>query len=83
MMSCRHKRYTLQSLEEYAHEQFMELQAMQELQAAQIIELQGKLDKLESQPESVSTSSKLQSGSQDSPTPSPYNISEWWYPLQQ
>ena len=31
------------------HNQFMELQAMQELQAAQIIELQGKLDKLECQ----------------------------------
>ena len=31
------------------HKQFMELQVMQGLQGAQIAELQGKLDKLESQ----------------------------------
>ena len=31
------------------HKQFMDLQAMQDLQAAQIVELQDKLDKLESQ----------------------------------
>ena len=43
------ERYTLQSLEDYVHNQFMKLQVMQELQAAQIIELQGKLDKLECQ----------------------------------
>ena len=43
------QRYTLQSVEDYVHKQFMELQAMQYLQAAQITELQGKRDKLESQ----------------------------------
>ena len=32
------------------HKQLMELQAMHDLQAAQTAELQGKLDKLESQP---------------------------------
>ena len=42
------QRCTLQSLEEYVHKQLMELQVMQYLQAAQITEPQGKLDKLES-----------------------------------
>ena len=33
------QRYTLQSLEDHVHKQFMELQAMQDLQAAQIAKL--------------------------------------------
>ena len=43
------QRYTLQPHEDYVHNPFMELQAIQELQAAQIIDLQGTIDKLESQ----------------------------------
>lgn len=58
----RAQRYTLQSIEGYVHEKLMEVQAMQDLQAARIRELQAKLENQDCQPASTTSS-------QDEPTP--------------
>ena len=58
----RAQRYTLQSIEGYVHEKLMEVQAMQDLQAARIRELQAKLENQDCQPASTTST-------QDEPTP--------------
>ena len=46
---------TLHSIETYMQQRFMEIQVLHDLQAAKILELQGKLENQESQPDSTDT----------------------------
>ena len=49
------QRCTLQSIETYMQQRFMEIQVLHDLQAAKILELQAKLENQESQPDSTDT----------------------------
>ena len=49
------QRCTLQSIETYMQQRFMEVQVLHDLQAAKILELQAKLENQESQPDSTDT----------------------------